>query len=67
LKKAITMVSKLYILALALTGCAVAASASVIRHYSRREEAQQRKDDLSAWEGEGGKPASSAVRPAQAG
>jgi hypothetical protein len=41
LKKAIMMVNKLYILALALTGCAVAASAYVIGHYARRQDAQQ--------------------------
>jgi len=35
------MVNKLYILALALTGCAVAASAYVIGHYARRQDAQQ--------------------------
>lgn len=60
------MVNKLYIVALALTGCAVAASAIVIRHYSRRQKARQYKDDLSTWEGEGGKPASTSVLPAQA-
>ena len=61
------MANKLYVLAIALAGCAVAASASVIRHYSRREEAQQRKEELSTWEGEGGNPAPSAARPVQAG
>ena len=40
------MVNKLYILALALTGCAVAASAYLIRHYSSRQAAQQHQDDL---------------------
>lgn len=66
LNKAITMANKLYILALALTGCAAAASAYAIRHYSRRQEAQQHKDDLHTWEGEGGKPPSSAERAAEA-
>jgi len=50
---------------LALAGCAVAASAYLIGHYSRRQDAQQHKDDLSTWEGEGGAPVPSAVRPAQ--
>lgn len=59
------MVNRLYVVALALTGFAVAASAYVIRHRSRRQEAQQHKDDLRTWEGEGGKPASSAARRAQ--
>lgn len=48
------MINKFYFLALALTGCAVAASAYAIRHFSRRQEAQQDKDDLNTWEGEGG-------------
>jgi hypothetical protein len=66
LNKAIIMVNKFYILALALTGCAVTASAYAIRHYSRRHEVQQHKNDLHTWEGEGGKPLSSAGRPARA-
>ncbi len=61
------MANKLYLLGLALTGCAVAASAYFIRHKSRHEQAQQHKDDLHTWEGEGGKPASSAARPAHSG
>lgn len=61
------MVNKLYVLTLALTGCAAAVSAYVIRHQFRRQEAKQHKDDLRTWEGEGGKPASAAVSSAQAG
>ena len=60
------MANKIPMLALALTGCAVAASAYLIGHHSRRQDAQQHKDDLSTWEGEGGTPAPSAARPAQA-
>ena len=59
------MVNKLYILALALTGCGAAASAYAVRHYSRRQQAQQHEDDLHTWEGEGGKPALSAELFAQ--
>ena len=50
---------------LALIGCVAATSAYVIRQHSRRQEAQQHKDDLRTWEGEGGNPAPSAVRPAR--
>ena len=60
------MANKIPMLALALTGCAVAASAYGMRHYSRRQEAQRHKDDLRTWEGEGGKRMSSKVRPVQA-
>ena len=61
------MVNKIKILALALAGCAVAATAAVFRGNSRREEAQKKKEDLATWEGEGGKPAAPAARPAQPG
>jgi hypothetical protein len=67
LKEVIMMVNKLYVLTLALTGCAAAVSAYVVRHHSRREEARQHKDVLHTWEGEGGKPASQAASAAQAG
>jgi hypothetical protein len=60
------MVSKRSVLALVLTGCAVAASAFVVRRHSRQRRAQQHKDDLRNWEGEGGKPASPALHPAPA-
>ena len=63
LKKAIMMVNKLYVLTPALTGCPAAVSAYVIRHRFRRQKTQQQRDDLRAWEGEGGKSASSAVSP----
>ena len=65
LKTAVMMGNKLYVLALALTGCAVAASAFFVRHLSRRQDAQQNKDDLRTWEGEGGKPAPAAAHAAQ--
>ena len=61
------MVNKIYVLAVALAGCAVAASASVFGSRSRRAEAQKKKEDLATWEGEGGKPAAPAARPAQPG
>jgi hypothetical protein len=61
------MGNKLSVLALALTGCAVAAAAYVVRHRARRQEAQQHKDDLHTWEGEGGKPALSAAHPVHTG
>jgi hypothetical protein len=67
LKEAITMVNKLYMLALALTGCTAAVSAYAVRHHSRREEAKQHKDDLRTWEGEGGKAALPAAGAAPAG
>lgn len=60
------MASKFIILALALTGGMAAASAYVIRRNAQRGEAKLHKEDLQTWEGEGGKPASSAVRPAPA-
>ena len=59
------MPTKSYLMTLALTGCAVAASAYVMRHFSRREDAQEHKHELSSWEGEGGKPAAAAARPVQ--
>jgi hypothetical protein len=60
------MSNKLYVLAAALTGCAVAASAVFIRQRSRREALLQHKEDLRTWESEGGKPAPVAARPAPA-
>ena len=59
------LINRLHILAAALTGCAIAASAYVMRTRSRRQETKRLKDDLSTWEGEGGKPASSDDRPAE--
>ena len=64
--EAITMANKLYILALALTGCAAAASAYLVRNRSRRQAVQEHKEDLRTWEGEGGKPAPATMRAAQA-
>lgn len=55
------MFNKLLIPALVLAGSVAAAYA--IRRRSRRHEAQQNKEDLQTWEGEGGKPASSFVLP----
>jgi hypothetical protein len=60
------MTNRLYVLALALTGCA-AASAYLARHRSRRQAVQEHKDDLRTWEGEGGKPAPVAAHPLRAG
>jgi hypothetical protein len=59
------MISKLYVFGLALTGCAVAASAYAARYYSRRAEVQRHREDLRAWEAEGGKPEPVAARPVQ--
>ena len=60
------MANKFVVLALALTGGVAAASAHAIRRNARRSEAILHKEDLQTWEGEGGKPAPSVVRPAQA-
>ena len=60
------MINKLLIPALIL-GSVAAASAYAIRLRSRHYEAQQHKEDLQTWEGEGGKPASSAARSFRAG
>ena len=61
------MVYKRHIPVLALSTGAIAASANVIHRNARRREAQLHKEDLQTWEGEGGKPASPAARPARAG
>ena len=50
---------------LALIGCVAATYTYVIRQHSRRQEAQQHKDDLRTWEGEGGNAAPSVARPAR--
>jgi hypothetical protein len=42
-----------------------AASAYVIRRDAQRREAKLHKEGLRTWEGEGGKPASPAMHPAQ--
>lgn len=47
-----------------LTACAVAASVHVFRDRARQRRALQLREDLSTWEGEGGQPAPSKVRPA---
>jgi hypothetical protein len=60
------MTNRVYVLAAALTSCALAGSAYVIRRNSRREKAREHKDELRNWESEGGKPALPAVRTAQA-
>ena len=60
------MRNKLYVLAAALTGCAVAVSAVFIRQRSRREALLQHKEDLRTWDGEGGKPAPNDARPVPA-
>ncbi len=60
------LINRLYVLAAALTGCAVAASAYVFCDRARRQKAQRLSDALSTWEGEGGKPASPDARPVQA-
>ena len=60
------MRNKFYVLAAVLTGCVVAASAVFVRQRSRREVLLQHKEDLRTWEGEGGKPAPNAARPAPA-
>jgi len=59
------LINRLHILAAALTGCAVAASAYVMRNRIRREKTKRLNEDLSTWEGEGGKPASPEERPGQ--
>jgi len=59
------MTTKPYLMALALTGCVVAASSYVMRQLARREDAQKHKHELSDWEGEGGKPAVVPARAAQ--
>jgi hypothetical protein len=59
------MANKFIILALALTGGMAAASAYAIRRNAQRGEAKLRKEELQTWEGEGGKPALPAMRPAQ--
>lgn len=51
------LINRFSILAAALTGCAVAASAYVVRDRARRRRALQLREDLSTWEGEGGQPA----------
>lgn len=61
------MASKIALLALALTGGMAAASAYVMRRNDKRREAKLHKEDLQCWEGEGGKPAAPALRPAQTG
>ncbi|MEO7727268.1 MAG: hypothetical protein ABIS45_08450 [Burkholderiales bacterium] len=48
------MTRQLYILALTLTGCAVAASAYVARHNARRRVAEERHKALCVWEDDGG-------------
>lgn len=58
------MIYKLLIPALVMVGCV--ASAYAIRRRSRHYEAQQHKEDLQTWEGEGGKPAISAARSSRA-
>jgi len=58
------MFNKLLIPALVLAGSVAAAYA--IRRRSRDSEALQHKEDLQTWEGEGGKPASSAARSSRA-
>ena len=57
------MLNKLFLLALALTGCAFAASAYVIRRQSRREDARFLEDELARWENEGGRVAPAIARP----
>jgi hypothetical protein len=59
------MLSRLYILALALTGCAFAASAYVIRNQSRRKDARLLENDLERWENEGGRVVPEVARPAR--
>ena len=61
------MPAKSYFMALTLTGFAVAASAFLLRHASHSKQAQQHKEDLSTWEGEGGKPALPGAAPVHAG
>ena len=60
------MSNRFYVLAAALTGCAVAASAVILRQRSRRDAMLQHKEDIQTWEGEGGKVAPSALRPVPA-
>lgn len=57
------MINKLPVLVAALMGCAVAASAVLLRQRAHREALLQHKEDLRTWEGEGGTPAPGAVRP----
>jgi|GEM_PF-1243766 len=51
------LINRFSVLAAALTGFAVAASAYVFRDRARRRRALQLGADLSTWEGEGGQPA----------
>ena len=60
------MTDRLVVLALALTGGIAAASAYAIRRNAGHREAVLHKEDLQCWEGEGGKPAPSAMHPTQA-
>jgi hypothetical protein len=57
------MLNKLFVLALALTGCAFAASAYVIKRQSRREDARFLQDELARWENEGGRVVPATARP----
>jgi hypothetical protein len=59
------MANKFIILALALTGGMAAVSAYAVRRNTQRRGAKLHKEDLQTWEGEGGKPASPAMHPAQ--
>jgi energy-converting hydrogenase Eha subunit G len=62
-QEAIMSINRFSVLAAALTGCAVAASAYVFRGRARRRKALQLSKDLSTWEGEGGQTAPPAVHP----
>lgn len=58
------LITRLHVLAAALTGCAVAASAYVFRKRARQQNAQRLSHQLSTWEGEGGNPGAPEAAPA---